>query len=257
MSQDTYKVNPDLGFAGLEQGIGDRFARAFVNKSEIIPFGRGVVKEASVEGGIKLPSASSDKFEGIALAARGEQTGDRFELNKNVPVLKRGSILVQTEQEVTDNDDVYLRFSGKSQVQTIAFSTDLVASNKINLKIDIKAMTEITFATDHATTMAAIAAQILANFPQIATCTLGGTNNRTLTLTHVNHGVEFLISNVVVTAGASQATATITETVVPVSNDDRGKFRKDSDSSTAVKLDNVKFRKNSVNGLVEIDINIV
>ena len=262
MSQDSYKTNPDIGFAGLEQGIGDRFARSFTNKTDVIPFGRMVVKEVSVENGVKLPSGPNDKLEGIAIAARGEQTGDRFDLGKNIPVLKRGSVIVETEQSVTPDDPIFIRFTGKSQSQTIVFSADLITGNKINLNIDGVSMTEVTFATDHITTMNAIATQILANFPQIITCTIGGTDNRTLTLTHMLHGTEFAITNVIVTEGASQSTATITEIIVPVHDNERGKFRKDTDpdvnnNSSATQIDAVKFTRNSVNGLVEIDINIV
>jgi len=257
MSQDTYKNNPDIGYPGLERGIGARFAKSFVNPSDIIPFGRGVVKEASIENGIKLPASDTDRFEGIALAARGEQTGDRFEINKDVPVLKLGSAIVEVEQEVTDDDKVFMRFTGKSQIQTITFDADLVSGNTIDLKIDGVSMTQITFAVSHLDTMNAIASQILTDFPQISTCIVGGTGNRTLTLTHANHGIEFIITDVVVEGGASQATASVAETVAPVSDDDKGKFRKDADSGTAVEISSLRFRQDSVEGLVEVGINTV
>ncbi|MCP4481409.1 MAG: hypothetical protein GY817_01085 [bacterium] len=254
MSQDSYKTNPAIGYAGLEQGIGDRFARSFINPTDVIPFGRGVVKEAAVENGIKLPSTSSDRFEGISIAARGEQVSDEFALNKDIPVLKRGSILVAVEEAVNGDDDVYMRFDGKSQVQTITFDADLITGNTIDLKIDGVAMTQVAFNSDHATTMGDIATQILANFSQIATCTV---DTRTLTLTQANHGTDFAITEVTVLAGTSQAGATVAETIEAISDSDKGKFRNDADSTTAVKINNARFTKDSVDGLVEIDINVV
>lgn len=257
MSQDIYREQPVIGYAGQERGIGARQSRSYINPTDEIPFGRGVVKELGVENGIKLPSADTDRFEGIAIAARGENIETKFVVEKDVPVLKIGTIIVDVEQDVTPDDDVYMRYDGKSQVQTIEFDADLITSNLIDLKIDGVSMTQVPFNTSHLQTMNDIAAQILADFSQIASVTVGGTGNRTLTITHAVHGTEFVIADVVVTGGASQAVATVTETVEPVSDDDRGKFRKDADSSTAVKLDNVKFTQDTSEGLVEVDINIV
>ena len=137
-------------------------------------------------------------------------------------------------------DTVYVRYAGKAQVQTITFDADLITANKINLKIDGVSMTEITYATSHDATMAAIAAQIQAQFNSVATATCPGGGSRVITVTSIPD-TEIVISDVLVTEGASQATAAVAETVAMVLTSDRGKFRKDADSTSAAALPNAKY----------------
>lgn len=99
-----------------------------------------------------------------------------------------------------------------AQVQTITFSADLITSNVINGSVDGTALSATTFATDHATTMAAIATKIAAT-AGVSTATVGGSGNRVITVTAQSAGVPFTLSGFAVTLGASQATVAIVETV--------------------------------------------
>lgn len=90
----------------------------------------------------------------------------------------------------------------------IDFSADLVTSNTINLKVNGVAISQVTFASNHATTMAAIATAIeaIANTDYVATVSAA----RQLKI--VNPDGDVAITNIVVAAGASQATGTDTYT---------------------------------------------
>lgn len=90
-------------------------------------------------------------------------------------------------------------------VKTITFSGVLVTDNKVTLNADGTAV-DVTFATDHATTMTAIAAAIAADV-NVATATVDG---NTIEITAAEAGVDIEINNVNVTLGATQVTATVT-----------------------------------------------
>ncbi|MCK5609867.1 hypothetical protein KAR91_48795 [Candidatus Pacearchaeota archaeon] len=89
---------------------------------------------------------------------------------------------------------------------SLFFDADLITSNTIDMTVNGAAITQVTFATDHATTMALIIAQILLN-ANVAYAILDptDTNNRTIIVTAVL-GVDLLIAGITVAAGASQAT---------------------------------------------------
>lgn len=98
------------------------------------------------------------------------------------------------------------------------FNADLVTSNVINGSITVTdkdgvatvtALSPTTFATDHATTMAAIAAK-LAAVTGVASAVVGGGSNRTLTV-NATGDYAIALSAFVVTLGGSQATVTYAE----------------------------------------------
>lgn len=91
------------------------------------------------------------------------------------------------------------------------FSADLVTSNSVAALVNGIALTATVFSGDHATTMAAIGAKIVAELLAqdiVAEATVGGANDRTLTITAEDANI--LISGVIVTLGGSQATVTTT-----------------------------------------------
>ncbi len=99
---------------------------------------------------------------------------------------------------------------GTTFVQTLTFSGVLIAGNKINGKVGGVSIAEITFAADHATTMAAIVAAIItASALKVASATVVG---NVITVTTDTDEVNQTLSNWVVTAGVSQATTTIATT---------------------------------------------
>lgn len=100
----------------------------------------------------------------------------------------------------------------------IVFDADLVTSNTIDGSIKVRAigatdfttttLTQTTFTSNHATTMAAIATKIEA-ITGIADCTVGGSNNRTLLITATEgYEIEIGATVFVVAAGSSQAGVT-------------------------------------------------
>jgi hypothetical protein len=105
-----------------------------------------------------------------------------------------------------------VRMPKRNQAAAV-FSADLVTSNSVAATVNGVALTATVFATDHATTMAALGAKIVAALlalptPIVATATVGGASNRTLTIDAKDAHV--LLASFVVTLGGSQATVTLT-----------------------------------------------
>lgn len=112
---------------------------------------------------------------------------------------------------------------------TLVFDADLVTSNTIDMTVNAVAITQVTFTTDHVTTMGLIIAQIAAN-ANVASAILdpNDANNRTIIVTAIL-GVDLIIAGITVAAGASQATgywtggtrsATPTDTLPEYANND-------------------------------------
>jgi len=98
----------------------------------------------------------------------------------------------------------------KANVATIVFAGDLVTGNKINLKVNGHAMSEVTFATDHATTMGLIITAIKAiTGVTNAVLDTSDSNRRTILVYSVD-GLDCIVTNIAVTAGSTQTTGTST-----------------------------------------------
>jgi len=92
-------------------------------------------------------------------------------------------------------------------LSTIVLDADLVTGNSIAISVNGTALSAIPFDTDHLTTMNDIATALEA-LSEVDTAVVGGASNRTLTVTAVQ-GDVVVVNSFVVTGGASQATATI------------------------------------------------
>ena len=102
---------------------------------------------------------------------------------------------------------VVTRYEASRQTQKLEFDSDFVEDNSVNLDVDGEAIPEISFDTDHDTTMIALAASIQAMEPiQIAEVTAA----REITITAEHEGVDLLISGIIVTGGVSEPTGSIT-----------------------------------------------
>ncbi|MCP4482067.1 MAG: hypothetical protein GY817_04610 [bacterium] len=241
-------MDKKIGLSGQVSNSGLRTIKNYDASEGTVYYGRALQKVISKEIGSELLKASDGKFLGISV--RNEASSkENYSQGHSVPVMKMGSIYVEVEESVTPDDPVYARFDGKLQIQTITFDADFVASNKINGF----SVSEVSFDTDHATTISALATA-LKNLSEISDCTASG---RVLTITGSVKGLNVEISNIVVSGGASQAGSAVAETVKGIALAELGKFRKDSDGTTAVELTGVKFSENSVDGLVELDVNII
>lgn len=103
----------------------------------------------------------------------------------------------------------HTKWNGTKQVHTLVFSASLVSLNEINGKVDGVSIATTTFTTDNATTLAALATTLQAH-AKILTAVSNGTNTITVTTEPYQ---EIVLSNFIVTLGASQPTISVTETV--------------------------------------------
>lgn len=94
----------------------------------------------------------------------------------------------------------------KKNYETIAFSTDFVTGNSIVATVNGVALSAVVFATDHLTTITALATAIQNTVP-VLTATVGGASNRSIFLT--GNDVDITVT-VATTGGAGQPTATYT-----------------------------------------------
>lgn len=90
--------------------------------------------------------------------------------------------------------------------QTIVFDADFVTSNKIDMKVNGVSMTQVSFNTDNATTLAALVTQLNTNFGTVATFTASGAH--TVNIVPVGNQASVVVSNIAVTGGSSQAVGT-------------------------------------------------
>lgn len=253
MSQLSYSQNFAPAIAGdIIYPFAPRTVLTYANPTETIEWAKGVVVNTSGEN-VTLPATSGDTFAGVALRDTSVE-GTNYALNSAVSVMKRGQIPVVVEQAVTTASSVYVRYAPRAQVQTLNFSGNFVTGNSIALTVNGVALTPVPFNTDNATTVADLAAAIQATAP-VATAT--GTGANQITATAVVDGDEVAFTGFLVTGGASQPTVTITETVVHRLTIDRGNFRADADSSTALLVSGAKYMGDASAGdLVILDLNI-
>jgi len=102
----------------------------------------------------------------------------------------------------------------RSNQATIVLSGDLVTSNSVACSIVVNgsttALSATVFASDHVTTMGAIATKLEA-VSGVASATVGSANNRTITIV-ADPETDIYVSVFTVTLGAGQATATLANT---------------------------------------------
>lgn len=135
----------------------------------------------------------------------------RIRRNNSIRLLGAGtveSIRARLLQQVPGVTSAFI-FENRTMTQEpidIVLNQDLVTGNTITIVFNtIQTLPIVTFATSHLDTMNAIAIDI-ANQPQIASAVVGGTANRTITVS-MKEAVEVTITTFSVTGGASQAQA--------------------------------------------------
>ena len=197
------------------------------------------VTRGTNDGQVLLPSAITDNMLGVVVAHQNIElnrtaTDIVIEAKDSVNVLRTGNIYATTEDSCAAGDEVFVRYSGKEQVQTLVFDAALIASNVINGSVGGLAIAPVTYGTSNAATLTAIAAAIeLVNVNVSAVS--DGTD--TITVTTNQDAADQALTVWVVTLGASQAGTTVAETVEALSSTLRGQVRTDSDSTTAVEVD--------------------
>ena len=135
----------------------------------------------------------------------------RIRRNNSIRLLGAGtveSIRARLLQQVPGVTSAFI-FENRTMTQEpidIVLNQDLVSGNTITIVFNtIQTLPIVTYATSHLDTMNAIAI-VIANQPQIASAVVGGTANRTITVS-MKEAVEFAITTFSVTGGASQAEA--------------------------------------------------
>ena len=255
--QTEYNLEQGVASAGMLADINESTIRTYNNPSEEIPFGRAVAKVSADDDGCQLPENSSADVLGVAIQDTAQED-ESYPTEEAIGVLKKGAVYVQVEEAVTPDSDVYVRYSGKAQIQVLTFDADLITGNQIDLDINGVSMTSVNFDTTHATTMSNLAWQIQNEFAEVATA-VSDDVARTVTITASQAGEdgEFSIENAAVTGGASQAGTTVTESQASVDAEDRGLFRQDDDDSTALQLTNARYLTSASSGeLVMVDLSL-
>lgn len=258
MSQTTYSDEMAVGLKGMPADNGPKDIVTYNNPVDLITFGRAVAKVSGDADGIELPDGSGSIIKGVAVRGMTEEH-EYFPALSAVPVMKKGRILVEVEQDVTPDSDVYVVYDGRKQQQTLTFDADLITDNVINLKVNGEAISPVTFTSNHNTTMAAIVTAIkaLAGAGKVSDATCPGSGSKVITIIGFANGVDFVVSDIVVTAGETQAAGEMAETVASVPDTDKGKFRADANSSRALALTSAKFMTAaSAGGLAVLDLNI-
>lgn len=234
----------------------------YSNPTEPIQWGKGVVIHTIGGGGggtppsnlCRLPNAGGDAANFVGVALRDTSSMNNFhDQYSAVAVLRRGQVAVQVEQNVTDTSPVFVRYAARSQIQTLTFSAPTVTGNVISVNVD-GFVVSVTFTTDNATTLAALATAIQAR-PRVLTALSDGVSVITIT-TQLNQQ-PIQINSASVTGGASQPTIARATTSPGASDGDRGNFRADADSSTAFAVTTARYlTAANAGGIAIVDFNI-
>lgn len=262
MAQLTYPETITKGASGdparLDSGnVGSRF---LAEGEDDIAFGRGVETDgANGDSNVKL--FSGGKLVGVALRDRAKSDiTDGIVGPVELAVMASGEVWVEVDGDVTPSDDVFIREAVEVEVFTITFDIDFVALNVINGTVAGSAIAPVTFAVDHATTLAALAAaiQLLEN---VATAAVTGAREITVTGATGGEDLSSTGTNFTVTLGASQAVDTIANVTGPSSSGNLGVFRADDDDvgsgALAVQVTRAKFRTSAdAGGVALLDINL-
>lgn len=123
-----------------------------------------------------------------------------------------GSVTV-TKILKSESHKLHQEFSVDDLKATITFDADLVTSNTVNGAINGVAISEVTFATDHDTTMDLLVTELEAHADVASVSLTDASTNRQITIVAAVPSAVFVLSGWVVAAGGSQAgTTTVTDT---------------------------------------------
>lgn len=100
-------------------------------------------------------------------------------------------------------------------IQTLTFDADLVTGNTVDLKIDTVSIAQVSFTTDHDTTMGLLA-QAIQDSGKVLTATV--TAAREITITAETPGELIEITEITIIGGASQANSDLVTTQDPKDN---------------------------------------
>lgn len=236
MSQTSYSQTPSAGLPGLisDSALTDKISRKAVGD---MPFGRMVsplTADSATLAGNTDTGALGVTIRSLALATSSTSVDDRY-LDKDVAsIMRRGRIWVETTGDDPEiGSPVVIRIDGRAQVTLVTFSAAFVTDNVITLKVNNSSLTTVPFNTNTNTTLQDVADQILADFPTLVDTVDVDTGARSLSITASGMEPEddITVTEVLVAAGASQATATVTEPVSSLSAQYKGAFQIDDEDT--------------------------
>lgn len=210
----------------------DIFGASNIGEGGPIAFGSFVMKTSNA-GFVSNPSSDDEEpIAGVVVRSLARQGNSLFDneqallllgLNTNAVVLpfqlcdvmRRGSVWVRADKEMSVGDTLFIRHSTNGRVITITFSADFVASNTIDMDIAGSPLTQQTYASSHSATFGAVVNAIQSDFVAgigVLDSVTGDATARTITMigNSKSTGDEFTnyeVENIVVSGGASQATA--------------------------------------------------
>ncbi len=251
-AQLSYPEDQAIGLPGQLADSGSKDVISRLAEDHLVPFGRMIVLGTDKDKQALLPTLATDitnskKVLGAALHSHAresvkdaDQSG--YKNGESVSILHNGRVYMEAEQAMTPESDVYVRFAGKKQEQTITWDADFITGNTIDGKVNGVSIASVPFNTDQATTLADVATAIKNTNNDIESATATGAREITI----VSASDKLVTpSDFDITGGASQAVDTIVETVALVPTTDRGKIRADADSSSAAQLSNVRILKSA------------
>ncbi len=100
-------------------------------------------------------------------------------------------------------------------IQTLTLDADIVTANTVDLKVDAVSIAQVTFTTDHDTTMGLLA-QAIQDLSSVETATVTGA--REITVTGSTPGALIPITDVLIAGGASQANTVVATTQEPAND---------------------------------------
>lgn len=233
--QTSYDQTIGRAFEGMIADINPKtVVTGIVEEANGIDFGRGVIKGTN-DDQILSPSGSGNTLKGVTIHSHSfEQNAAGVALMPDEAagsVMEDGFIYVQPEDAVVPTDVAFCRYKEGEQVSTLTFDAELVTSNTIDMDVNGVAMTQVTFATDHATTMGLIATQLVTDFPLLIGSVVVDTN----TLEIISVAAQtIVIDEIVVAAGASQAGGTWAVDRAYDATHVPGRFRSDDGAVTGI-----------------------
>lgn len=270
--QTKYDLNPEIATAGmridLPNELNDIISR--LSEESNFPFGRLSVLGTDKDRQALLPALATDitnakKVLGVTVLDINREFNQTkkdngleqgYDVKNMMAVLKRGRIWVQAEDAVNPESAVYVRFAEQPQVSDLVFDADLITGNSVDLKIDGAAITTVPFNADHVTTMGDLATEIAGN-AKVTSAVVGGAGNRTITITTIDGDNSVILTDIVVSGGASQANGSWSVTTVAKPSADKGKFRSDADIGTsAALLAGARYMSSAIaDGFVQLSLN--
>lgn len=242
----------------------------------IVPSNQEVEAGLAVEwwgGSVDNEAAiTSQAIKPIGVAARNTLDTDDTETITYVegdefPLISRGVVGMQSDGDFDVTDEVFVRYRFFTQIISVVFDIDFVASNVINGTVGGEAIAPVTFATSHTATFNALVSAIQAT--ALTRTISSNPATRTILITVDPDVAEPLdplgdyvsTTNFTVTLGASQAVDTVSENRAPSSNLIRGGVRADDDDTgagaTAFAVPQMRFLNSGTQGdiaLVEVNL---